>query len=327
MALGALVVLMACTAPASAAVSVSRPSLSPKPALAQAFTVSGITTPTAKSGVATVVKIQVLSPNASGGYSVGQTLKAKLVKRSGAPGYRYSRALTIRVVGKRAFRALRYADGRLVARSAIRYAEVTYGGGQLAHWTFDEGQGSVAADAIGDADGALEGPPTWTTGKVRGALSFDGDDGVRCTTAEALKSQAVTYAVWVYPTVYDGPYQEIMGFMRDNGGYRASILLYLDEQGVPVIQFQNGSILTVDFNGPAPVATGRWTFLAVSYDGARVRLFVNGALKARVDYAGGIDYGTGLGQLHLGGDLYYAPGGNAFHGLIDEPAVLGRAIR
>ena len=322
-----MIALTALPAPATAGVSVSRPALSRSPALGRSFAISGITTPTGRPGTPTVVRIQVLWPDATGACKVGQTLKAKLVRRGGAPGYRYSRTVVLRVVGPCAFRAVRYAGSRRVASSAPKRAEVKYGSGLLAHWKLDDGQGAVAADSAGDADGALEGPPGWTAGKVRGALSFDGDDGVRCSDVGALKVQSVTYACWVYPALYDAPYQEVMAFMRDDGWGRASILLFLDGEGYPVVQLQNGSAVTVDFKGPAPVPTGRWTFLAVSYDGARVRLFVNGALKTHADYAGGIDYGSQPGQVHLGGDLYYAPGGNAYHGLIDEPAVLGRALK
>jgi len=99
-----------------------------------------------------------------------------------------------------------------------------------------------------------------------------------------------------------------------------------DGDGRPWVQFQNGGAVTVDFKSPTSLVTGRWSFIAVSHDGAVVRLFVNGVLKGRVDYAGGIDYGSGSGQVHFGGDLHYAPGGNAFTGLIDEPAVLDRAL-
>jgi len=326
-ALGALVVLAVWTASATAAVFVSKPALSSTPRLGVTFTVSGITTPTVRSGVAPVVMIKVLAPNDSGTYVVQRTVKARVVKRAGKPGYRYSRAITISMVEKVAFRAFRYAGGRVVGKSSRTYAEVTYGRGQLAHWRFDETTGTVAADARGDADGTLEGDPTWTAGTVRGALSFDGDDGVRVTNVAALMSPAVTYATWVRPTAFPNAYNEIMAFMRDDRGYRASVLLMCDGDGHPWVQFQNGSAVTVDFKSPTSLATGRWSFLAVSYDGAVVRLFVNGVLKGHADYAGGIDYGSGSGQVHFGGDLYYGPGGNAFAGLIDEPAVLDRALK
>jgi len=44
----------------------------------------------------------------------------------------------------------------------------------IAYWKFDEGEGTVAYDSVGDNDGNLINGPTWTTGQIDGALSFDG---------------------------------------------------------------------------------------------------------------------------------------------------------
>jgi hypothetical protein len=326
MTLGALLVLSVWVSTAAAGVYVGRPALSRAPTLGVTFTVSGVTTPTAKDGVTTVVKIKVLAPNASGAYVTKQTLKAKLVRRSGKPGYRYSRSVKIGVVGPCAFRAFRYANGRLVGRSAIKEALVTYGSGLLAHWPFDETEGTIAADAVGDADGGLEGPPSWSAGKVGGGLGFDGDDGVRVTAVSALQSATVTYAAWVYPTAFpNAAYNEVISFMRDNGCCRASVALFCDGGAKPGVSFQNGTSITASLASPMAIPLERWSFLAVSYDGAVIRLFVNGVLKGRMDFAGGIDYGAGPGQIHIGGDLYGFPA--FFSGRIDEPAVLSRALK
>src|SRR5215510_6127367 len=47
--------------------------------------------------------------------------------------------------------------------------------GLVAHWKFDEGKGTTAADSSGNGNkGALVGRPVWTAGKIGNALSFDG---------------------------------------------------------------------------------------------------------------------------------------------------------
>ena len=49
--------------------------------------------------------------------------------------------------------------------------------GLVAWWKFDETNGSKAYDSSGNGhDGNLSGGPTWATGKIGGALSFDGGD-------------------------------------------------------------------------------------------------------------------------------------------------------
>ncbi len=49
--------------------------------------------------------------------------------------------------------------------------------GLVGWWKFDETNGTVAYDSSGNGnDGNFTNGPTWTTGKIGGALSFDGVD-------------------------------------------------------------------------------------------------------------------------------------------------------
>ncbi|MBU0579479.1 hypothetical protein KJ628_05955, partial [Patescibacteria group bacterium] len=52
----------------------------------------------------------------------------------------------------------------------------------VAHWRFDEGSGTIAADVSGNGnDGTLRGDPRWVAGVIGGALEFDGNgDYVDC---------------------------------------------------------------------------------------------------------------------------------------------------
>jgi hypothetical protein len=45
----------------------------------------------------------------------------------------------------------------------------------IAHWSFDEGAGTIAYDSAGNNDGTIYGA-TWTTGQIGGALDFDGSN-------------------------------------------------------------------------------------------------------------------------------------------------------
>lgn len=53
--------------------------------------------------------------------------------------------------------------------------------GLVAHWKFDEGSGTVAADSSGLSNhGTLQNGASWTSGKIVGGLRFDGsNDRVR----------------------------------------------------------------------------------------------------------------------------------------------------
>ena len=47
--------------------------------------------------------------------------------------------------------------------------------GLISHWEFDDGEGDIAYDSIGDNNGIIYGA-NWTNGYIGGALSFDGID-------------------------------------------------------------------------------------------------------------------------------------------------------
>jgi len=74
--------------------------------------------------------------------------------------------------------------------------------GLVGWWKFDEGSGTVAYDSSGNGnDGNLMNGPTWTDGKVGGALSFDGANSeVNCGNDSSLElSGEITLASWINP--------------------------------------------------------------------------------------------------------------------------------
>ncbi len=74
-------------------------------------------------------------------------------------------------------------------------------------------------------------------------------------------------------------------------------------------------------NGTAQVAASTWTHLAATYDGANIRIFVNGTQAATVAQTGAITTSTGV--LHIGGNAIWP---EWFQGLIDEVRIYNRAL-
>jgi N-acetylneuraminic acid mutarotase len=73
--------------------------------------------------------------------------------------------------------------------------------GLVGWWKFDEGSGTVAYDSSGNGNhGNLKNGATWTTGKIEGALSFDGVNDyvdLTSTTVSANESDPRSVFLWV----------------------------------------------------------------------------------------------------------------------------------
>ncbi|MHC4113271.1 MAG: chitobiase/beta-hexosaminidase C-terminal domain-containing protein, partial [Planctomycetota bacterium] len=70
--------------------------------------------------------------------------------------------------------------------------------GLVAHWKFDDGSGITAIDSAGTNNGTLNGDPIWTTGRIDGALSFDGDgDYVAVAPIAVLTGDTLTAQAWI----------------------------------------------------------------------------------------------------------------------------------
>jgi hypothetical protein len=73
--------------------------------------------------------------------------------------------------------------------------------------------------------------------------------------------------------------------------------------------------------GANPLPLNEWSHVAVTYDGASMRLSVNGAEVASLAQTGPI--GSAPGVLRIGGNSVW---GEYFSGLIDEVRVYNRAL-
>jgi alpha-L-arabinofuranosidase len=195
-----------------------------------------------------------------------------------------------------------------------------------AHWTFDEGSGTSAADASGNAHTVtLQGAAGWDTGKV-GAHSLSLTAGGNATASGPVldTSKAFTVAAWVnlsqlggYQTAVSIDGKVVSAFylgLRDDTGTFAFARLDSDaDQGAAVAAAAS-----------APT-TGTWTHLVgVSDPSAGVtRLYVNGVLEGQADYTSGW---AGTGDTAVGRALYSGGHVDQWHGLIDDVWLFPTAL-
>ncbi|GAB3257234.1 fibronectin type III domain-containing protein [Nocardioides dilutus] len=192
--------------------------------------------------------------------------------------------------------------------------------GLVGAWAFNEGTGTTTADASGRGNqGTLVGA-TWTTqGRYGGALSFDGSSSlVRVADSASLDlSTAMTLSAWIMPTANQSGWRTIMQRQTDayflNASYDGGALR-------PAGGGTFGST-TSYVGGPTASPLDAWTHVALTYDGAVLRLFVNGTQVATRATTGTIQATDN--PLWIGGNNPY---GEYFTGRIDEVRVYNRAL-
>ena len=190
--------------------------------------------------------------------------------------------------------------------------------GLVAAYSFNEGAGTTTADSSGNAlTGAISGA-TWAAGRTGNALSFDGvNDWVTVNDANVLDVTRVTLSAWVRPTV-NTPWTTVI--MKEVAG-GLSYALYANDDASRPAGFVLISGLDRVATGTAVVPTNAWTHLAYTYDGANMRMYVNGTLVRTVARTGNIT--TSTSPLRIGGNSAW---GEYFTGLIDDVRVYNRAL-
>jgi O-glycosyl hydrolase len=190
----------------------------------------------------------------------------------------------------------------------------------VAAFSFNEASGGVLDSSGSGNNGTVEGATRATSGKYGGALSFDGDgDMVTVPDAASLRlATAMTLQAWVQPSA-STDYTTVL--LKERAGGLAYALYGTDGADKPPAGYLNLGGSDVSVTGTANLPLNAWTHLAVTYDGANLRLYVNATLTSTVAQTGNIISSTGA--LRIGGNAVW---GEWFKGLIDEVRVYDTAL-
>jgi glucose/arabinose dehydrogenase/PKD repeat protein len=215
------------------------------------------------------------------------------------------------------------ASGNLGAYSSV--AEATTPAlppappGLVGAWAFGEGLGTTALDASGNGNTGTIIGATWTTqGRYGNALSFDGASStVRVASSASLNmTAAMTLSAWIRPTASQSGWRTIL--------QRQAEAYFLNASSDQPMRPAGGGTFGggIDhLTGPTANPLNTWTHVALTYDGAAMRLYVNGTQAATKAKTGAIQ--TVTNPLWIGGNQ---PFGEYFQGLIDEVRVYNRAL-
>jgi hypothetical protein len=190
--------------------------------------------------------------------------------------------------------------------------------GLVAGYGFEEASGVTATDASGAGNaGTIAGATRSAAGRFGAALSFDGvNDRVNIPDASPLDlSPAMTLSAWVRPTA--NGWRTVL--TKERPGGLAYGLYASTNTNRPSAEVTTAG--TFEARGTAALASNTWSHLSATYDGATLRLYVNGTQAASRAVNGSIAVSSGA--LRIGGNAVW---GEYFRGLIDEVRVYNRAL-
>ena len=185
----------------------------------------------------------------------------------------------------------------------------------LAYWKFDEGKGKVAYASDGTHRATIHGA-TWATGKVGGALSFDGvDDYVAIPDMKTMTDVSVSF--WI--KVHSFTHPHYMGAIASKNG--TSFFVSDQKMGFGLMIAGNP-----DMRITYALPLDAWKHVVASYDGSVMKCYVDGTKIGEIAIAGAswrpVNMRIGAGAASPGKvfSWYY------FDGLIDEVAIYDYAL-
>ena len=186
--------------------------------------------------------------------------------------------------------------------------------GTVLNWSLNDGSGTIASDSSGlGNNGTVSGGATWVTGKVGGALSFDGVSGA--VTLPAVAGLAPgntphTVAAWVKVNVL--PSNRAWILLLGNEGTGAHHWLINSTGGTQLGAWSGSQV-----SPTLPV--GQWKHIALTFDGTTLTGYVDGvsigSQAATFNLAG---TPLTLAQAHMGEEY--------FNGVVDDVHVYSRAL-
>ncbi len=193
--------------------------------------------------------------------------------------------------------------------------------GLVAAYSFDAGSGTTAADSSGRNNNGTLANAAWTpSGKFGAALTFNGTSS-QVTVADNASldlTNAMTLSAWVNPTANSAAWRTLI--LKENTSNLVYALYSSGDTPSPEgMRVAGGATRSAVGTGSLPLNS--WTHLAATYDGANLRLYVNGVLASTTAATGNM--ANSAGALRIGGNAIW---GEYFAGRIDEVRIFNRAL-
>lgn len=194
----------------------------------------------------------------------------------------------------------------------------------VGYWPMNEGTGTVAHDSSDNGNqGVLTNGPQWATGKVGGALQFDGvNDYVNAGNGASLQlSGAHTLEAWINPKAIPSGSGGVIAKYRSSAypGY----LLAVMSNGKVIYTLKKDSTTSANVTSNSAVVPDTWYHIVAVYDGTSMRLYINGVQQTDVE---SWDIANSFRNTTDNAYIGYLNANTRFNGIIDELRIYNRAL-
>ena len=200
--------------------------------------------------------------------------------------------------------------------------------GLVAAYAFNEGNGTTVADASGNGNTGTLSNATWVQGKYGSGLKFTGATNSYVTIPDAPSldlTNGLTVEAWANPSSLNSPDAGWCAVVaKDHPTSSAQDISYAlyaaTGTGTPPGEHILVSGGDKGVSASSKLALNSWVFLTATYDGASMKIYVNGVLtKTKAQTGNVVELNA---PLKIGGDW----SGEMFSGVIDEVRVYNTAL-
>jgi hypothetical protein len=203
--------------------------------------------------------------------------------------------------------------------------------GLASYWKLDENTGTSAGDASTNGNtGTLTNGPTWTTGQIGSAVSFDGtNDYLSYASNIAFNSVDFTISTWVKANgvgTGDGTYPIFEQRVDATGNGQPAVTLGFTAA-------KNLSFVARDNVGAAATYTestvrnlSQWYHVVAVKTSSAISLYVDGAFIGSTSHSLSGDFDASAVYRDFGRYRYSGIDQSFLNGVIDEPRIYNRAL-
>lgn len=172
----------------------------------------------------------------------------------------------------------------------VPYQPLECDGNTVALWPFDEGEGTTAGDSCRRHPASISNG-SWTTGQFdKSALSFNGTN-TTVTSDDSSDFSLNTFTLEAFVKLGTGGtgHGNRQAFIRRGKGDHTGDAYYLGmADGYLEFSIDGNPLI-----GSFPIHHNTWAYIAATYDGSVMRLFVEGEQDVTRSYTGGVPASTG----------------------------------